>query len=128
MNARSAVPASWIRPKSVRRSEGHRGAATADLQIICGAGPYEIDVLVREHASPEGLDVTGQVTRAENLHEPIPSLPLTLVEAEQFRSVEEGRTDDYGEFAFGHHRKGVYGLRLGTDANAPCVLVWEGDV
>lgn len=120
------VPNHWIRPGEVKKKEGSRAGQLADIQLVCGAGPYELDVLVRELEGPRGVDFVGQITRAESIHEPVSDLALTLIAAHGDEEVGDTTTNEFGEFAFGRQPNTAYGLRVGTHADAPCVLVWEG--
>ena len=120
------APADWIVPKRIVASPDTQcGPVRADLHLVCGVGPYELDVLVRELVGPWRLEVIGQVTLGDSLHEPVSELPLRLVEA-RTKTVADTKTDDFGEFDIGSDATGCYGLRLGEDSDAPCVLVWEG--
>ncbi len=116
----------WIRPQRVHASGGSRAGMLADTKLVCGAGPYEVDVLVREFAAPECLEFLGQVTRGDSIHHPVAELPLSLVRAEPGEVVSTTSTDEFGEFDLSSDPVGAYGLRLGDDDDAPCVLVWEG--
>ncbi len=118
----------WIVPQRIRptRAAG-RGEALVDLQLVCGAGPYELDVLLREQAKGGVLDIVGQVTLAESIYEPVARLRLDLVEARGSKTVACTETDTFGEFDLASEREGVFGLRLGDASDAPCVLIWEGE-
>ncbi len=122
----SVVPDSWIRPPQLRARARVRTGDRADTQIVCGVGPYELDVLVREFATKGDLEMLGQVTRAERIHEPVMDLHMELVAAPTCAEVGATQTDEFGEFAFGRQPDAAYGLRLGRGQDAPCVLVWEG--
>jgi hypothetical protein len=127
MSETHTEPTSWIVPKRIRRPRGVRTGALEDIQLLCAAGPYELDVLVREHEGPTRLEIVGQVTLAGRVYEPVPNLRLQLIEAHGEYPAQQARTDDFGEFdlASGETRK-RYGLRIGDAPEAPCVLVWEG--
>ncbi len=118
----------WIVPQRVRpaRAAG-RGEALVDLQLVCGAGPYALDVLLREQAKGGVLDIVGQVTLAESIYEPVAHLRLDLVEAAGSETVACTETDNFGEFDFASKGEGIFGLRLGDASDAPCVLIWEGE-
>ena len=120
------IPADWIIPNRVSHTRNERGIALADLQLVCGAGPYELDLLVREQLSAPSLQIVGQVTLGNRIYEPVADLPLVLVKANKAVTVTDTRTDDFGEFDMESDRNSAYGLRLGADEDAPCVLVWEG--
>lgn len=117
----------WIVPQRVVLGRGVRGAALADYQIVCGAGPYELDLLVREHESMPELEIVGQVTRSGQIYDPIPDLSLGLIEPSDPAPLVTTSTDVFGEFNLGWMRDGAYGLRLGEESDAPCVLVWQED-
>lgn len=120
------IPNNWIRPGEARKKLGARAGQLADIQLVCGAGPYELDVLVRELEGPTGVDFVGQITRAESIHEPVSDLPLTLVAAQEEQDVGDAITNEFGEFAFARQPNTAYGLRVGQHEDSPCVLVWEG--
>ena len=124
---RPTVPANCLRPQTRIRRSNTRAGQLADMQMVCGVGPYELDVLVRELECGGSLEFLGQVTRGERIHEPVADLPMTLVRAPAPEGIGETQTDEFGEFAFGRQPEAAYGLRLGNGADAPCVLVWEGD-
>ena len=118
--------AEWIVPKVIVRTDSLRAGMLADVQLVCGAGPFELDVLVRNLERRVRLEFQGQVTHAGRIHEPVISLPLWLVEADEPKPVDRTNTDEFGEFGFASNRDGRFGLRLGETGDAPCVLVWEG--
>jgi hypothetical protein len=127
MSETHTEPSAWIVPKRIRRPRGARAGALEDIQLICGAGPYELDILVREHDGPTQLEIVGQVTLAGRVYEPVPNLRLQLIEAHGEYPVQQARTDDFGEFDLASRAKrSRYGLRVGDASDAPCVLVWEG--
>ena len=99
-----------------------------DVKLVCGAGPYELDILLRDLETAPELDIFGQITRRGRISEPIAELPLSLVEASAPEPIGETSTNDFGEFGLSAHRDGVYGLKLGTDVGGPTVLLWEGGV
>ena len=124
--SRSRFPLRWLRPKRVDSVVGMRAGMLADTSLVCGAGPYEVDVLVREYESPRSLEIVGQITRAGHVHEPIPDLPVALVEPDETQVVTATATDPLGEFDLAADLGSPYGLRCGTDEDAPCIVVWEG--
>lgn len=120
------TPATWVVPRRVAREADTRAGILADHQLVCGAGSYELDVIVRELDVPERLDIGGQVTQAVAIHEPARDVPLVLLDPRGPGIVSATRTDEFGEFEF-HARRGIcYGLRVGDRRDAPCVLVWDG--
>ena len=120
----SVLDPGWVVPRRVAIA-GTRGSQ-ADLHLICGAGPYELDILMREGGGPQQLEMVGQVTRAGRIFEPVADLTMKLIEAQRSVTVASTRTDSFGEFDLLSPHHGRYGVRLGDDADAPCVLVWEG--
>jgi hypothetical protein len=116
---------SWIRPQRVEFVGAQRAGMLADTKLVCGAGPYEVDVLVRQFGRPRGLEFLGQITLAEHLDQPVAGLPLSLVRARPAGVVTDTNTDDFGEFDLASDQSGSHGLRLGIEPDAPCVLVWE---
>ena len=120
-----AYSAEWIQPKTVTRARGRRSGAAADYQVVCGVGPFELDVLVRDCEDERTLNYVGQVTLADHVEEPAVRLPVRLVGVPLPQSPPTA-TNDFGEFALASGRAGIYGLKLGEGADAPCVVVWEG--
>ena len=119
-------PRGWIIPKRIVHESGVRGGALADVQLICGAGPYEVDILVREHQVPSRLEIVGQITLGGRIHEPVSGLQIELVDSGKSTTAGDTRTDGFGEFDLeSNDKRRTYGLRLGAEAEAPCVLVWE---
>ena len=118
----------WIVPQHARPGRASaRCEALVDLQLVCGAGPYELDVLLREQPNRGVFDIVGQVTRAESIYEPVAQLSLQLVEAHESETVACTETNTFGEFDFAAAREGAFGLRLGDATDAPCILIWEGE-
>ncbi len=128
-DGRRVVPsvAEWLIPQTVRFRRDQRAGMLADVQLVCGVGDFELDVFVCEREGPLRLDINGQITRAGSIHDPVADLQLSLVEPEAPSVVDGTATDRFGEFGFASLSERPYGLRLGTAADAPCVLVWEGD-
>lgn len=120
-----ARPAGWILPRRVVRESHRRAGALPDVQLLCGAGPYELDLIVRE--LPSELDIGGQVTRGDAVYDPVGELELALVEAEAEAVLSSTRTDDFGEFDFRAAGDRMYGLRVGAGPETPVVLIWEGE-
>ncbi len=116
----------WIRPRRVVSVVGMRAGMLPDIKLICAAGPYELELRVREFANPSRLELSGQVVRADGVHEPVPELPLSLIGMTDDSLLVEGRTDVSGEFGLTLPRCGPLGLRLGLGHDAPCIAVWEG--
>ena len=117
------VPQKWTVPSRVIKVDGVRSAGPPDVQMICEVGAYEMDVLVRPSKK---LEFYGQVTRADHYYNPAEDVPLTLVDQDGWPVTTEVRTDTYGEFDISTKRDGVFGLRIGDQQKAPCVLVWKG--
>ncbi|MDJ0975936.1 MAG: hypothetical protein QNJ98_15870 [Planctomycetota bacterium] len=114
----------WIQPEVRVRPGGLRAGLLADYQIVCGAGEYELDVLVREFETPQRLEIGGQVTIGDAVYEPAPDVWVRIVEALSERSVGETRTDPFGEFLLASTPEGRLGVRLGEAEDAPCVQLW----
>lgn len=121
------VPTGWLRPASRRTGSARRAGVLSDLQLVCGVGVYELDVLVRELDRPHGIELIGQLTQADQINVPAVRVGLTLVRPDEARPVSSTRSDSFGEFAFGRLPSAVYGLRVGDADDSPCVLVWDGD-
>jgi hypothetical protein len=122
------APDGLLVPTHVPRPADKRAGVLADHQLVCGAGDYELDVIVRELEGPQRLDIGGQVTQAESLHDPARHVPLRLLEAKGRVVVAETKTDEFGEFDFSAKPGPRYGLLVGERRDAPCVLVWDGDL
>lgn len=118
--------AEWLKARRVVRTTATRAGVVADFQLICGAGPYELDILVREFDSPARLRIGGQVVLRDAVASPAVDLGVALLESGDRTLVAVTRTDAFGEFllesAFGGH----YGLRIGDHDDAPVVQVWDG--
>lgn len=123
----SVLEPGWIVPRRiVVVQDAQRAGAAPDVHLIVGAGPYELDILMRERKRSAELEMAGQVTRAGRIYEPVVNLSLELVESRAARIVTDTQTDKFGEFDLVSSTDGCFGVRLGKDENAPCVLVWEG--
>ncbi len=114
------------RPRPAPRRKDLRCGAVSDIQLVCGAGRYEVDVLMRVSDTNDDLDVTGQITRADSVHEPVPDLTLIAFECDALRPVAKVRTDCFGSFELKLDQGGRYALAMGESTQAPCVLLWEG--
>lgn len=121
-----ALPAGWIRPDIVLVEEQNRAGMPAGMQLICGAGPFELEVLVQDLEREKRLEFAGQITRAGSVYDPVGGLPVTLVSEKESLPAAETETDGFGEFDLVSARGSRYGLKLGDGPGAPCVLVWEG--
>ncbi len=111
---------------SAPRRSDLRCGARADVQLVCGAGRYEMDVLLRVSETSDELGVVGQVTRADSLHEPVPHLALVAYDCDSLRPVAEADTDAFGGFDMKLDQGGRYALAMGASSAAPCILLWEG--
>lgn len=119
------LPTGWIRPDAVIRSGSTRSGMPAGLQLICGVGPYELEVLVQDLERDGRLEFAGQVTKTGCVMEPVRDLAIELVCAVRRPPVASTRTDVYGEFDLNSGRDAAYAIRLGQGDDAPCVAVWE---
>ena len=119
--------ANWIVPRRTPVATATATPHRANLRIACVAGPYTIDLLLRECNAPAEMRLVGQVTRADRVHEPVADLPLELVFSTNSGTCATGRTDAFGEFDFVFPVNRTYGLALGTGTNRPCVLLWDGE-
>ena len=115
----------WIRPEIVVVERQSRAGLPAGLQLICGAGPFELEVLIHSLEREKRLEIAGQVTQAGTVYEPVGDLPVELVCEDEHSPVAKTRTDDFGEFGLVSGKGTRYGLKLGDGPAAPCVLVWE---
>ena len=112
---------------------GHRADRPLRLALVgahglAGAGPFELDILIRDLEAQRRLEFAGQVTRGGRVFEPVSGLELDLVEAKKEQAVAGTTTDRFGEFDMQSERTSQYGLRLGKSEDAPCVLVWDGEL
>jgi len=121
-------PEHWIKPRRFRVFGNVRAGALADVSLLCNAGPYELDVLIRELQTPPSLAIAGQVTQAERIHEPVPSLELALLEPSSCDVVLATTTNEFGEFDFPTLGEEQYGLRCGEDPASPVILLWDGSL
>lgn len=115
-----------ISPAPAQRRSGLRCGAVADVQLVCGAGRYEVDVLMRVSEASEDLAVVGQITRADSIHEPVRALTLVAFECEALQPVATVSTDEFGGFEMTLDQSGRYALALGESTSAPCIYLWEG--
>jgi hypothetical protein len=123
----AVVPRGWVVPQRIalHPAAGQRGTSRSDVQILCTAGPYDLDILVRDPGGAgRALDLVGQVTRAGDAYEPVADLPVVLVEAGTGCAAGQTTTDAFGEFDLRFGPGGTHGLRLGTTPDAPCLLLW----
>ena len=93
--------------------------------LICGVGPYELEILVQDLGGGGQLEFTGQVTRSGCVLEPVRDLPVELVTPALQQPVAATRTDVYGEFHLASGRDRRVSIRLGQGGGAPCVGVWD---
>jgi hypothetical protein len=119
--------ASWIVPRRTPVATATTTPHRANVRIACVAGPYSLDLLLRECRAPAELRLVGQVTRADRIYEPVPDLPTELVFAADSETCATGRTDAFGEFDFACPVDRTYGLALGSGPDRPCVLLWDGE-
>lgn len=115
-----------MRLERAPRSKALRTGDIPDIQLIGGAGRYEIDLLLRVLPGSD-LEIVGQVTVADRVYEPVFGLHVALCDADTLAVVHETRTDPMGEFDMKGLRASRYALILGNDADAPCLFVWEGE-
>lgn len=119
------LPYGWIRPLAVMEIVSTRSGMPAGLQLVCGAGPYELEVLIQDLERDRRIEVAGQVTHARSVFEAVSGLPVTLLLSGDEPPLARTTTDGFGEFDLRSRPQSRLGLRLGDDADAPCVLVWE---
>jgi len=115
----------WSTPEWRVSARHVRSASAADVHLVCGVGPYELDVLVRRQAAAPNLQVVGQVTRAGKIFEPVPALALALLPEGTAEPCADTRTDEFGEFDLVTETRQPCGLRLGDGHDAPRVLLWD---
>ena len=125
--SRTAIPSGWLRPASGRTRSARGSCVRSDVQLVCGVGVYELDVLVRALDRPHELEFIGQLTRADAINVPAVEVALRLVRSDETCPISSTRSDSFGEFAFESVPSATYGLRVGDADDSPCVLVWEED-
>ena len=119
--------ANWIVPRRTPIATATATPHRANVRIACVAGPYSIDLLLRECSAPAELRLVGQVTMADQAYAPAADVPLELVSASDSEVCAIARTDAFGEFDFVCPSDRTYGLALGTGSDRPCVLLWDGE-
>ncbi|MHC4550101.1 MAG: hypothetical protein ACYTEZ_15115 [Planctomycetota bacterium] len=125
---RPARRPSWIVPRHLPAPPAAAGTShLASVRIVCAAGRYELDLLLREYEAPATLRLVGQITRAGRVYEPVRDLPLVLVDAATACPGAETRTDRFGEFDLACRVDATWVLRLGPEGTTPNVLVWDGE-
>ena len=117
----------WLRPQIVMAAGGMRMGALPDTKLLCSVGAYELDVLVSEFASPQRLELLGQITRAGPQDGPANDIEVLLVRESATEPIARTRTDEFGEFVLRAGTDGPFALRIGDEANATWVLVWEDE-
>ena len=123
---RPAAPEGWVQARRYRVTGNVRAGALADVSLLCCAGAYELDVVVRELTAPPSLAVSGCVSLADRIQEPVSGLDLSLVEPESRGVVATTTTDEDGEFEFPVIEECHVGLRCGLESTSPIVLLWDG--
>ena len=112
-------------PRRHALPSGLRIGTMPDTQLVGRTGPYEVEVLVRVFAEDE-VEILGQVTLAERVHEPVCNTRVVLYDAVALRAVASVRTDHFGEFDLGRLPSARYFVAVGGTHEAPTMLVWEG--
>ena len=115
-----------VRAHRAPRRADLRSGMHADVQLVAGVGDYELDVLIRVLDGGR-VDIVGQVTGRERIHEPVSRLGVMVYDADAMQAVAHAETDPFGEFEVTGLGAGRFVLALGTTRDAPCVLIWEGD-
>ena len=121
----AALAARCTRPERRPPPGDLRVGTMPDVQLVGRTGPYEIEVLVRV-LSPTEIELLGQVTLAERVHEPVCNVGVVLYDAEALRAVASVRTNHFGEFDLGRLPSARYFVAVGGTQEAPTMLVWEG--
>lgn len=119
--------ANWIVPQRTSIATATATPHRANVRIACVAGPYAIDLLLRECSVPAELRLVGQVTRADEVYAPAADLAVELIFASDSGTYTSARTDAFGEFDLVCPSDRTYGLALGTGPDRPCVLLWDGE-
>ena len=115
-----------IRPRRRELATGLRVGLMPDTQLVGRTGPYEVEVLVRVLSEDE-IEILGQVTLAERVHEPAPRVRVVLYDADATGAVQAVQTDHFGEFNLGRRPSAHYFVAVGGLGEAPSMLIWEGD-
>jgi hypothetical protein len=115
----------WILPRRIHRIMAVRANVRADSKLLCGAGPYDLVMFVRETEETGEFELTGRITKSGPGTGPVPGLPVRLVGAAGKAASEVKTTDERGEFRLTAGPGSRYGLRVGGEDDAPCVLVWD---
>lgn len=126
-NASSNEKSDWIKPRRISRVTALRTSITSDMQVICGAGPYHLDLLVRELEDSSELKISGQITCSERSDEPVSGLKLFLVAGDPQVTEAETETDEFGEISLAVPRRRRLGLCVGDEQEGPRVLIWGDD-
>lgn len=121
----SAPGPTWLEPRICLTTGHRRMGALVDLRLACRAGPYDVDVLVRDMERPRGVEIIGQLTLANDLHVPACDIDVALISSDPASPLDRVRTSAFGEFIFPRRGADLLGLRLGHEADAPVVLVWD---
>ena len=121
------APPGWILPCRTLLAADARGSDMGDVQLTCHAGPYALDIFLRADNAAEKVEIVGLVAIADRAFEPVQHLALSLVDADGRLLTPDTRTDTFGEFDFSSPTAETLGLRVGSHANAPSVLLWGND-
>lgn len=118
-------PEAWAQPRRLGQPTGLRAGSMPDFKLVGGAGPYEVDVLIRV-LSTQAIEVIGQVTGGDLLHEPVSRLSLRLFDADALECKANTTTNHFGEFTLTGRRGDRYVLALGPEEDAPVMEIWDG--
>ena len=122
----ASLMARAILPRRYEMATGLRVGLMPDTQLVGRTGPYEVEVLVRVLSTDE-IEILGQVTLAERVHEPAPKVRVVLYDAAGRGAVEAVQADHFGEFDLGRRpAAGRYFLVVGGRDEAPTMPIWEG--
>ena len=119
------VRSDWIAPCRLGMlAPDVRGGGLEDQKLHYEAGPFKVELILREYPSAPEFEIIGRITRGGG--RPVAGLDLELLEAQSDVAVACASTDDFGEFDTFASKEGSFGLRLGRTRAAPCVLIWHG--
>ena len=117
----------WVQPRRISRVTALRFGIVSDIQLVGNAGPYLIDMLVRDIDEPDRVGVSGMVISKGDESEPAADLNLQVVNGLGDPIMSSMTTNEFGEFRMLVPRRDTTGLRLGRNVDAPCLLLWEDE-
>ena len=111
----------WLKAEPVLMHAGYRAGPDDDVQTVCISRNFHLDAVLHKADGPGFYAMTGQVLDQES--DPVVGASVTLFV--DLRPRDSTQTDVFGEFAFDAHRGQRFGVRVGTDAAAHHVEIWD---